>query len=164
MENEVELQGPLVIFVLYVDLFTKMRGENVASPWSYCDAVSSFFKSCLSIPDLLEILLDHILRDDHLLLALNQRVDVLPVVLVHGVQDLAGDQLFFLYSFFITHFLYSLVLNDIFIHIFVYNIFYTVPFYAVFLYTTFYTYFCCNCLFIIKIMYLVNLSYVKMFL
>ena len=164
MENEVELQGPLVIFVLYVGLFTKIRGENVASPWSYCDAVSSFFKSCLSIPDLLEILLDHILRDDHLLLALNQRVDVLPVVLVHGVQDLAGDQLFFLYSFFITHFLYSLVLNDIFIHIFVYNIFYTVPFYAVFLYTTFYTYFCCNCLFITKIMYLVNLSYVKMLL
>ena len=164
MENEVELQGPLVIFVLYVDLFTKIRGENVASPWSYCDAVSSFFKSCLSIPDLLEILLDHILRDDHLLLALNQRVDVLPVVLVHGVQDLAGDQLFFLYSFFITHFLYSLFLNDIFIHIFVYNIFYTVPFYAVFLYTTFFTYFCCNCLFITKIMYLVNLSYVKMLL
>ena len=158
-------RGPqLYLFCTYIDLFTKIRGENVASPWSYCDAVSSFFKSCLSIPDLLEILLDHILRDDHLLLALNQRVDVLPVVLVHGVQDLAGDQLFFLYSFFITHFLYSLVLNDIFIHIFVYNIFYTVPFYAVFLYTTFYTYFCCNCLFITKIMYLVNLSYVKMLL
>ena len=83
---------------------------------------------------------------------------------VKPVQDLAGDQLFFYYSFFITHFLYSLFLNDIFIHIFVYNIFYTVPFYAVFLYTTFYTYFCCNCLFITKIMYLVNLSYVKMLL
>ena len=70
----------------------------------------------------------------------------------------------FLLLIFYTHFLYSLFLNDIFIHIFVYNIFYTVPFYAVFLYTTFYTYFCCNCLFIIKIMYLVNLSYVKMLL
>ena len=118
MENEVELQGPLVIFVLYVDLFTKIRGGNVASPWSYCDAVSSFFKSCLSIPDLLEILLDHILRDDHLLLALNQRVDVLPVVLVHGVQDLAGDQLFFLYSFFITHFLLLIFYYSFFILIF----------------------------------------------
>ena len=64
----------------------------------------------------------------------------------------------FLLLIFYTHFLYSLVLNDIFIHIFVYNIFYTVPFYAVFLYTTFFTYFCCNCLFITKIMYLVNLS------
>ena len=70
----------------------------------------------------------------------------------------------FLLLIFYTHFLYSLFLNDIFIHIFVYNIFYTVPFYAVFLYTTFYTYFCCNCLFITKIMYLVNLSYVKMLL
>ena len=67
----------------------------------------------------------------------------------------------FLLLIFYTHFLYSLFLNDIFIHIFVYNIFYTVPFYAVFLYTTF---FCCNCLFITKIMYLVNLSYVKMLL
>ena len=70
----------------------------------------------------------------------------------------------FLLLIFYTHFLYSLFLNDIFIHIFVYNIFYTVPFYAVFLYTTCFTYFCCNCLFITKIMYLVNLSYVKMLL